>query len=120
MRIRFDGKTVVVSGAGHGFGRCIAETFAQLGARVFGCDLSAAELAETARAGVDTEVPDLTAVNVGFHPPALSLFHDGQGAARPPHHALRFRRHYRAAAPSGNKAAAAVAAGSAAPVSNGG
>ncbi|HWM99707.1 MAG TPA: short-chain dehydrogenase, partial [Streptosporangiaceae bacterium] len=41
MRIRFDGKTVVVSGAGHGFGRCIAETFAQLGARVFGCDLSA-------------------------------------------------------------------------------
>jgi len=60
MRIRFDGKTVVVSGAGHGFGRCIAETFAQLGARVFGCDLSAAQLAETARAGVDTEVLDLT------------------------------------------------------------
>ena len=59
MRIRFDGKTVVVSGAGHGFGRCIAETFGQLGARVFGCDLSA-ELAETARAGVDTEVLDLT------------------------------------------------------------
>ena len=29
MRIRFDGKTAVVSGAGHGFGRCIAETFAQ-------------------------------------------------------------------------------------------
>ena len=56
MRIRFDGKTVVVSGAGHGFGRCIAETFAQLGARVFGCDLSAVELAETAKAGVDTEV----------------------------------------------------------------
>jgi hypothetical protein len=24
MRIRFDGKTVVVSGVGHGFGRCIA------------------------------------------------------------------------------------------------
>jgi 3-oxoacyl-[acyl-carrier protein] reductase len=49
MQIRFDGKTVVVSGAGHGFGRCIAETFAQLGARVFGCDLCAAELAETAK-----------------------------------------------------------------------
>ena len=60
MRIRFDGRTVVVSGAGNGFGRCIAETFAQLGARVFGCDLSAAELAETARAGVDTAVLDLT------------------------------------------------------------
>ena len=60
MRIRFDGKTVVVSGAGHGFGRCIAETFAQLGARVFGCDLCGAELAETAKAGVDIQVLDLT------------------------------------------------------------
>jgi 3-oxoacyl-[acyl-carrier protein] reductase len=60
MRIRFDGKTVVVSGAGHGFGRCIAETFAQLGARVFGCDLSAAELAETAKAGVAASVLVLT------------------------------------------------------------
>jgi NAD(P)-dependent dehydrogenase (short-subunit alcohol dehydrogenase family) len=27
---RFGGKTVVVNGAAHGFGRCIAETFAQL------------------------------------------------------------------------------------------
>ena len=60
MQIRFDGKIVVVSGAGHGFGRCIAEMFAGLGARVFGCDLSAAELAETAKAGVTTEVLDLT------------------------------------------------------------
>ena len=60
MQIRFDNKTVVVSGAGHGFGRCIAETFAGLGARVFGTDLSAAELAETAKAGVTTQVLDLT------------------------------------------------------------
>jgi 3-oxoacyl-[acyl-carrier protein] reductase len=60
MQIRFDGKTVVVSGAGHGFGRRIAETFVALGARVFGCDLSAAELAETAKAGVQTAVLDLT------------------------------------------------------------
>jgi 3-oxoacyl-[acyl-carrier protein] reductase len=60
MQIGFDGKAVAVSGVGHGFGRCIAETFMQLGARVFGCDLSAAELAETAKAGVDTEVLDLT------------------------------------------------------------
>ena len=58
--IRFDGKTVVVSGAGHGFGRCTAETFAQLGVCVFGRDLSAAELAETEKAGVKTEVLDLT------------------------------------------------------------
>lgn len=60
MQIRFDGKTVVVSGTGHGFGRCIAETFAGLGARVFGCDMVAAELAETAKAGVSTELVDLT------------------------------------------------------------
>ncbi len=60
MEIRFDDKTVVVSGAGHGFGQSIATTFAQLGARVFGCDLSATELAETATAGVTTEVVDLT------------------------------------------------------------
>ena len=60
MQLRFDDKRVVVSGAGHGFGRCIAETFAGLGARVFGCDLSAAELAQTAKAGVATEVVDLT------------------------------------------------------------
>src|SRR5207248_7705817 len=60
MQIRFDGKIVVVSGAGHGFGRCIAETFAGLGARVFGCDLSATALAETAKAGVSIEVLDLT------------------------------------------------------------
>jgi 3-oxoacyl-[acyl-carrier protein] reductase len=60
MEIRFDGQAVAVSGAGHGFGRCIAETFASLHARVFGCDLSADELAETAKAGVKTEVVDLT------------------------------------------------------------
>jgi 3-oxoacyl-[acyl-carrier protein] reductase len=59
MEIRFDNKTVVVSGAGHGFGRSIAETFAGLGARVFGCDLLPAELAETAKAGVSTSVVDL-------------------------------------------------------------
>jgi 3-oxoacyl-[acyl-carrier protein] reductase len=62
MVIGFGGQTVVVSGAGHGFGRCIAQTFARLGAAVFGCDLSPAELAETAAglpSGIATEVVDL-------------------------------------------------------------
>ena len=62
MNIRFDGKTVVVSGAGHGLGRAIARGFAALGATVHGCDLDAAELAATASgfAAIRTTVLDLT------------------------------------------------------------
>ena len=37
MNLRFDGQVVAISGAGHGLGQAIAETFAALGARVFGC-----------------------------------------------------------------------------------
>ena len=48
MNIRFNGRVVAVTGAGHGFGRAIARGFAALGARVHATDLSAAELAETA------------------------------------------------------------------------
>jgi 3-oxoacyl-[acyl-carrier protein] reductase len=60
MNIRFDGRTVAVTGAGHGFGRCIAQTFAHLGARVFATDISADELAETAaHGGIVTKAADL-------------------------------------------------------------
>lgn len=48
MNIRFDGRTVVVSGAGHGLGRAIAHAFADLGANVHICDINAQGLAETA------------------------------------------------------------------------
>ena len=61
MNLRFDRQVVAVSGAGHGFGRAIARRFAELGAVVHGCDLSADELAETAAGhGIETAVVDLT------------------------------------------------------------
>jgi 3-oxoacyl-[acyl-carrier protein] reductase len=51
MIIRFDEKIVAVTGAGHGFGREIARSFAGLGARVFATDLGEGGLAETASSG---------------------------------------------------------------------
>jgi 3-oxoacyl-[acyl-carrier protein] reductase len=60
MNIRFDGRTVAVTGGGHGFGRCIAQTFAHLGAHVFATDIAADELAATAaEGGITTKVADL-------------------------------------------------------------
>lgn len=62
MNLRFDGITVAVTGAGHGFGRAIAQGFSALGGRVFACDLSAEELAETAQGTtIATSAFDLTA-----------------------------------------------------------
>ncbi|HET6521891.1 MAG TPA: SDR family NAD(P)-dependent oxidoreductase [Geminicoccaceae bacterium] len=47
MRYDFSGRTALVTGAGHGFGRAIAAAFAGLGADVFACDLHEAELEQT-------------------------------------------------------------------------
>lgn len=47
MHIEFPGKTVIVTGAAHGFGRAICLAFAERGATVWGCDLLVDELAET-------------------------------------------------------------------------
>ncbi len=53
MNLRFDGQVVAVSGAGHGLGRAIAESFARLGARVFGCCPGTAQVGGVAMAAVD-------------------------------------------------------------------
>jgi len=47
MEIEFHDKTVIVTGAAHGFGRAIALAFAERGARVWACDVLAGELADT-------------------------------------------------------------------------
>ena len=59
----FTGVTVAVTGAGHGFGRSIAQSFAALGAQVFATDLSASELEQTADhpGAIHTSAFDLTA-----------------------------------------------------------
>ncbi len=53
MNLRFDGKVVAVSGAGHGLGQAIAESFSNLGARVFGCYPGEARVADVEMAVVD-------------------------------------------------------------------
>ena len=60
MNIGFDGQTVIVTGAGHGFGRAMAQSFMARGAQVYGCDVNAEGLAETARlTGCETVVVDV-------------------------------------------------------------
>lgn len=47
MNLDFSGKTVIVTGAAHGFGRAISLAFAQRGASVWACDVIETELHET-------------------------------------------------------------------------
>lgn len=49
MQLEFTGKTVLVTGAAHGFGRAICIAFAQKGAQVWALDVLEDELAETGR-----------------------------------------------------------------------
>ena len=49
MNLQFTNKTVLVTGAAHGFGRAISLAFSQRGANVRACDVIEDELAETRR-----------------------------------------------------------------------
>ena len=49
MNVTFTGKTVIVTGAAHGFGRAISRAFAERGAHVWACDVIDDELRETER-----------------------------------------------------------------------
>ena len=49
MNIDFKSKTVIVTGAAHGFGRAISLAFAERGASVWACDVMEDELRETRR-----------------------------------------------------------------------
>jgi 3-oxoacyl-[acyl-carrier protein] reductase len=61
MNLDFKGKTAVVTGAAHGFGRAIAVAFAERAANVWACDVVEDELRETERlSGASARVVDVT------------------------------------------------------------
>ena len=64
MNLSFDRKTVAVSGAGHGFGQAIAQSFLRLGARVFGCAPVPASTDGATTEGVTTEGVTMATVDL--------------------------------------------------------
>jgi 3-oxoacyl-[acyl-carrier protein] reductase len=81
INIRFDGRTAIVTGAAHGFGRAIAVGFASLGARVVACDVLAGELAETARLAEAQHAPiEVRVLDVSDRAAVQAMAHEVLGA----------------------------------------
>lgn len=62
MNLDYSGRTIIVTGGGHGLGRAMAQAFAQRGGRVWTCDILADELARTREscgAGCEARVVDV-------------------------------------------------------------
>lgn len=70
MNIRFDGRTVLVTGAGHGIGRGICDAFAALGANTIAADIQGPDvrlLDVTDRVAVQALVADIGPVDILVH-----------------------------------------------------
>jgi 3-oxoacyl-[acyl-carrier protein] reductase len=86
MHITFEGRRAIVTGAGHGIGRFIAQRLAALGAATLGVDINAAALAETGAVGgllttgvLDVSDPAGVAAAVQGFGPADILVHSAGG-----------------------------------------
>ena len=86
MNINFPDKTVVVTGAAHGFGRAIAVAFAQRGANVWACDLLAEELAETRQRCLDAGGHcQVRVVDVGDRDAVVAFVREAEASAESGH-----------------------------------
>jgi 3-oxoacyl-[acyl-carrier protein] reductase len=90
MSYDFTGKTALVTGAGHGFGRAIAKALAALGAQVLAIDVDEAEFEETrAEAGERCRVQRIDVTDRAAVQALVAETEGRGGVARPRPHELK-------------------------------